>query len=147
MAETQFFKRENFWLQEYKNNFKLALIKAKTVKLFSYDVLEFLEKWLEKQTSYIPREDVDNFLPNMNLIFMNKKFYDFSFKRLEVIKNNWSILEYSFNLISELNEVKKDFEKVEERKNNEEKLKNDELKSKKEDDNKLIEMEEILKNI
>jgi len=89
MVETQFFKRENSWLGDYKNNFKLALKKVKTVKLFSTDVLEFLEKWLEKQISYIPREDVDNFLLNMNLIFANKNFYDFTLKRLEKIKNNW----------------------------------------------------------
>lgn len=146
MVETQFFKRENSWLGDYKNNFKLALKKVKTVKLFSTDVLEFLEKWLEKQISYIPREDVDNFLLNMNLIFANKNFYDFTLKRLEKIKNNWNILEYSFNLISELEEAKKEFMRNEEERIRKENLNKAELESKNEDKKKLKEMENMFNN-
>lgn len=147
MAETQFFKRENSWLEDYKSNFKMALNKVKIVRLFSIDILEFLEKWIEIQTSYITREDVDNFLPNMNLIFENKNFYDFTLKRLENINSNWNILEYSFNLISELEEAKKDFEKNEEERIRKETLNIAELESKNEDKKKLKEIEEVMNDL
>lgn len=147
MAETKFFTREENWLESYKSNFKLALDKAKIVNLFSLEVINFFEKWLEKQTSYIPREDIDNFLPNMELIFENKKFYDFIVKKLETISNNWNILEYSFNLISALNDSKIEFQKSEDERIKKENLEKAELESKNEDKKKLEEMEELLAKI
>lgn len=145
MVQTQFFKRENYWLEEYKINFNLAIEKAKVINLFSLDVLVFLKKWLEKQISYIPREDVDNFLPCMELIFQNKNFYDFVLVNLEKVKNNWNILEYSFNLISALNDSKIDFEKSGNELIKKENLEKAELKSINEDKKKLEGIEQILK--
>jgi len=88
MTKTQFFTRENTNLEEYKSNFKKALQMVKTVKLFSDDVISFFEKWINAQKNYIPREDIDNFLSHLNLIFKNKDFYDFIVSELKQVKNN-----------------------------------------------------------
>lgn len=147
MVQTQFFTREKSWIKSYKSNFILALGKAKVVSLFSSEVINFLEKWLKKQTSYIPRDDIDNFLPNMKLIFKDKNFYDFVIKVLEKVKSNWNILEYSFSLISELDEARKSFGKKEEEKLKKENLEKAELESKNEDKKKLEEMEKMFGNL
>ncbi len=147
MAETQFFTRKDNNLKEYKSNFKKALQKVKTVKIFELEVISFFEKWINSQKSYIPREDVDNFLENMNFLFKNKDFYDFILLELKKIRNNWNILEYSFNLISILNDSKKDFEKYLTKVQVEKKLKNNLEKSKKEDEEKLKSLENLFDEI
>lgn len=145
MVETQFFTRKNSWLDDYKNNFKKALEKARIINFFSVEVLDFLMHWLEKQNSYIPRNDVDNFLPNMQLIFKDKNFYDFALKKLKNIKNNWNILEYSFNLISALDDSKIEFENSEKERIKKENLKNSESKARQKDHQDIKQIEELLK--
>jgi len=141
MTKTQFFTRENTNLEEYKSNFKKALQMVKTVKLFSDDVISFFEKWINAQKNYIPREDIDNFLSHLNLIFKNKDFYDFIVSELKQVKNNWKIQEYSFNLISKLDDSSKLFKKSEKKRINLEKLEKAKLNSRKEDEE---EMDKIL---
>ena len=141
MTKTQFFTRENTNLEEYKSNFKKALQMVKTVKLFSDDVISFFEKWINAQKNYIPREDIDNFLSHLNLIFKNKDFYDFIVSELKQVKNNWKIQEYSFNLISKLDDSSKLFKESEKKRINLEKLEKAKLRSRKEDEE---EMDKIL---
>ena len=141
MAKTQFFTKENTNLEEYKSNFKKALQMVKTVKLFSDDVISFFEKWINAQKNYIPREDIDNFLSHLNLIFKNKDFYDFIVSELKQVKNNWKIQEYSFNLISKLDDSSKLFKESEKKRINLEKLEKAKLRSRKEDEE---EMDKIL---
>jgi len=88
MTQTQFFTRKSDNLEEYKSNFKKALQMVKTVKLFSDEVISFFEKWINAQKNYIPREDIDNFLSHLNLIFKNKDFYNFIVSELKQVKNN-----------------------------------------------------------
>ena len=144
MTKTQFFTRENTNLEEYKSNFKKALQMVKTVKLFSDDVISFFEKWINAQKNYIPREDIDNFLRHLNLIFKNKDFYDFIVSELKQVKNNWKIQEYSFNLISKLDDSSKLFKESEKKRINLEKLEKAKLRSRKEDEE---EMDKILWNL
>jgi len=144
MAQTQFFKREDSNLDEYKSNFKKALQMSETVKLFSSEVINFLKKWINPQKNYIPRDDIDNFLNHLNLIFKNKNFYDFIISELKQVKNNWKIQEYSFNLISKLDDSAKSFQKSERKRIHSENLEKANSKSKKEDEK---EMENILKNL
>ena len=141
MTQTQFFTRKSDNLEEYKSNFKKALQMVKTVKLFSDEVISFFEKWINAQKNYIPREDIDNFLSHLNLIFKNKDFYNFIVSELKQVKNNWKIQEYSFNLISKLDDSSKLFEQSEKKRINSEKLEKAKLNSKKEDEE---EMEKIL---
>ena len=141
MTKTQFFTRENTNLEEYKSNFKKALQMVKTVKLFSDDVISFFEKWINAQKNYIPREDIDNFLSHLNLIFKNKDFYDFIVSELKQVKNNWKIQEYSFNLISKLDDSSKLFKESEKKRINLEKLEKAKLRSRKGDEE---EMDKIL---
>ena len=99
MAQTKFFTRKSDNLENYKNNFLKALQKVKIVKIFDIEVIDYLEKWINSQKKYIPREDVDNFLENMNFLFKNEDFYTlFLYEKKKLNKKN--ILEYSFNLIS-----------------------------------------------
>lgn len=144
MTKTQFFTRESNNIEKYKSNFKKALQMCETVKLFSSEVIDFLNKWINAQKNYIPREDVDNFLIHLNLIFKNKEFYNFIVSELKTIKNNWKIQEYSFNLISKLDDSSKLFEKSEKNRILSEELEKSKLNSKKEDEN---EMEKILENL
>lgn len=141
MTKTQFFTREDSNLENYKNNFKKALQMIKTVKLFEVEVIDFLWKWIENQKSYIPREDVDNLLWNMDLIFKDEDFYKYCLEKLNLVKNNWKIIEYSFNLISALDELSKKYWEIKKKKIFEENLKKDRELSKKEDEkemNKLL---------
>ena len=141
MTKTQFFTREYSNLEDYKNNFKKALQMIKTVKLFEVEVIEFLNEWIENQKSYIPREDVDNLLWNMQLIFKDEDFYKYCLEKLNLVKNNWKVIEYSFNLISTLDELSKKYWEIKKKKIFEENLKKDRELSKKEDEkemNKLL---------
>ena len=137
MTKTQFFKREYSNLEEYKNNFKKALQMIKTVKLFDDEVISFLNKWIDSQKSYIPREDVDNLLDNMKIIFKDKSFYDYSLSNLSLLKNKENILEYSFNLISKLDDLSKDYKKIKEKLIFEENLKKSKNLSQKEDEEEM----------
>jgi len=116
MTQTKFFDRETDNLEEYKSNFKKALTRIKVVKLFSDDVIDFLQNWVDSQTSYIPRKDVENLWKHMELIYKDKDFYDYVLKWLDNIKNNWNILEYSFNLISEFDELVKKYSEYKKKK-------------------------------
>jgi len=146
MAQTKFFTRKSDNLEDYKNNFLRALQKVKIVKLFESEVIEFLENWIKSQKSYIPREDVDNFLENMNFLFKHEDFYKlFLAEKKKLDKKN--ILEYSFNLISKLDDLKKDFEKKLLEKEKQEKLKKDLEKQKKEDEEKLKNLENLFNEI
>ncbi len=147
MAQTQFFKRKSDNLEEYKSNFKKALEKVKIVKIFDLEVTIFFEKWIDSQKSYIPREDIDNFLPNMIFLFKKKEFYEFILQEFKQVKNKWNIMEYSFNLISKLDDSKKDFEKYLIKKQKEENLRNNLAKSKKEDEEKLKNLENLFDDI
>lgn len=109
MVQTQFFKREEKNLELYKSNFTSALEKVRVVKLFSDEVVDFLDGWIDVQKNYIPREDVDNFLPCMEKIFENKDFYDFVVIELGRVQNTGELIEYSFNLISWLHDASKAF--------------------------------------
>ena len=144
MTKTQFFTRESDNIEEYKSNFKKALQMCETVKLFSSEVIGFLDKWINAQKNYIPREDVDNFLIHLNFIFKNKEFYNFIVSELKTIKNNWKIQEYSFNLISKLDDSSKLFKKSEKNRILSEELEKSKLNSKKKDDE---EMEKILQKL
>ena len=144
MAQTQFFKRQDTDLENYKSNFKKALQMVKTVKLFPDDVIYFLEKWINNQINYIPREDIDNFLSHLKLIYENKKFYNFVISELKNVNNNWKIQEYSFNLISKLDDSSSLFQKNEKKRINSENIKKAKLKSLEEDKK---EMEDILKKL
>ncbi|MDQ7009610.1 MAG: hypothetical protein Q9M94_04950 [Candidatus Gracilibacteria bacterium] len=144
MAKTQFFIRKSENLEEYKSTFKKALQMSKTVKLFSSEVVIFLDKWINVQKNYIPREDIDNFLTHLNLIFKNKDFYNFIVSEFKTVKNNGKIQEYSFNLISKLDDSSKDFNKSEKKRIISEKLEKAKLNSKKEDE---IEMGKILNKL
>lgn len=144
MVKTQFFERDFSNLEEYKNNFKEALQMIKTVKLFNDEVINFLSNWINNQKSYIPREDVDNLKKNMKFIFRDKKFYDYCLEKLNLVKNSWNILEYSFNLISKLDDLSKNYNKIKNKIIFEEKLKESKKKSKKEDEE---EMEKLLKKL
>ena len=138
MTKTQFFKREYTNLEEYKANFKKALEMTQTVKLFPEEVIDFFWKWIKNQTNYIPREDVDNFLPHLKLIFKNKHFYNFIQSELKIVKNNWKIQEYSFNLISKLDDSTKFFDESEKRRLNYETLQESKLNSRKEDKDEMV---------
>ena len=144
MVKTQFFERDFSNLEEYKNNFKEALQMIKTVKLFNDEVINFLSNWINNQKSYIPREDVDNLKKNMKFIFRDKKIYDYCLEKLNLVKNSWNILEYSFNLISKLDDLSKNYNKIKNKIIFEEKLKESKKKSKKEDEE---EMEKLLKKL
>jgi len=141
MAQTKFFTRSSNNLEEYKSNFKKALQMSKTVKLFNYEVISFFENWIEAQKNYIPREDIDNFLTHLNHIFKDKIFYNFMISDLKQVKNNWKIQEYSFNLISKLDDSAKNFKKSEKKRELQKTLEKNKLESKREDDE---EMERIL---
>lgn len=144
MVQTKFFTRRYDNLKEYKNNFKMALAKVKVIKLFNLEVIDFLNKWIGSQKNYIPREDVDNFLENMNFIYKNKDFYDFVVKNCKSIKNKGKIQEYSFNLISCLDDSKKDFEKYLKQEEKKKTLENDLAKSKQEDKDKIEDLEILI---
>ena len=144
MAQTKFFTRSSLNFLEYKSNFKKALQMSKTVKLFDNKVISFLETWIDAQVNYIPREDIDNFLTHLNHIFKDKHFYNYIVWRLDLIKNNWKIQEYSFNLISKLDDAAKVFKKWEKRKKLQETLEKNKVESKKEDEE---EMKNILENL
>ena len=117
MAQTQFFSKSVNNLKDYKTNFLRALQKIKVVKLFPEEVIDFLNNWIKLQKSYIKREDVENLWKNMNLIYKDKDFYDYVIDWLKNIKSNWNILEYSFNLISELDELAKKYKNYKKKKN------------------------------
>ena len=141
MAQTKFFTRSSDNLEEYKSNFKKALQMSKTVKLFNDEVISFFANWIETQKDYIPREDIDNFLTHLNYIFKDKNFYNFIYSELKQVKDNWKIQEYSFNLISKLDDSAKTFEKSEKKRELKEILEKNKLESKREDEE---EMEKIL---
>jgi hypothetical protein len=144
MPQTQFFTRQDFGIDIYKSDFKKALDKVKIVNLFSAEVIDFLSTWIDAQTSYIPRTDIDNFLANMDLIYADKDFYDFVVNRQQSITSNGKINEYSFNLISNLDDSKVLYEKSQSEKNKKEELKNDEQIMKNEDRKRLDEIEKML---
>jgi len=139
MAQTKFFTRKSDSLEEYKENFKKAISKIEIARLFDKQVIDFLKNWIENQKSYIPREDVDNLWKNISLIYKSKEFYEYLLPRLKNIKNNSNILEYSFNLISELNESAKKFEEYKKKKDFRQNL------EKQKQENKKKELEEAQK--
>ena len=131
MVKTQFFERDFSNLEKYKNNLKEALQMIRTVRLFNNEVIDFLNNWINNQKSYIPREDVDNLNKNMKFIFKDKKFYDYCLEKLNLVKNSWNILEYSFNLISKSDDLSKDYNKIKNKIIFEEKLKESQKSQKK----------------
>ncbi len=133
MVKTQFFTKSGKNLENYKNNFKKALQKIKIARLFDNEVIEFLEKWIDNQKSYIPREDVDNLEKNIDLVYKSKDFYEYVVNWLKNIQNNWNILEYSFNLISQFDELAKKYSEYEKKKEFEENLEKQKFESKKKD--------------
>ena len=143
-VQTKFFKKSSDNLGEYKNNFKKALQKIKIVKLFDNNVIEFLEKWIDSQKSYIPREDVDNLWKNMEMIYKDKDFYDYVVKGLNQVKNNWNILEYSFNLISKFDELAKKYSEYKKKKDFEEKLEKEKIEARKKEEE---EMKKLLEDL
>lgn len=144
MAQTQFFEREISQLDEYKRDFKKALQMVETVGLFSVDVVDFLRSWIDAQKSYIPRQDVDSFLTHMKTIFKDKEAYDFITKELQGEKNNWNILEYSFNLISGLDDGMKGFDKYKKKQLKNKQLEEQKLQTKQRDEE---EMQNLLSSI
>ena len=144
MAQTKFFTRKSDSLEEYKNNFKKAISKIEIARLFDKQVINFLKNWIESQKSYIPREDVDNLWKNINLVFKSKDFYEYLLPRLKNIKNNSNILEYSFNLISELDESAKKFEDYKKKKDFKENLEKQKLESKQKE---FTQAQKILENL
>jgi hypothetical protein len=140
MTQTKFFTRSSDNLEDYKNNFKKAISKIKIAHLFEPKVIEFLENWIDNQKSYIPREDVDNLLSNINKVYKDKEFYEYIKPILDNVENNGNILEYSFNLISEFYEQAKKYKEYKNKKFFKEKLE----KEKKLDEKK---QEEEIKNI
>jgi len=144
MVQTKFFTRSSDNLSEYKLNFKKALRMSRTVELFNNEVTYFFSNWIEAQKSYIPREDIDNFLIHLDHIFKNKFFYNFVISELNQVKDNWKIQEYAFNLISKLDDSAKSFEESEKKRKLQETLKKNKLISKREDKK---EMERILENL
>ncbi len=137
MAQTQFFTRKSDNLEEYKSSFNKALQKIKTVKLFSEEVTNFLETWIDAQKNYIPRKDVDNLWKHLNILYKNKDFYDYLVWELQEVKNNWKIQEYSFNLISCLNESAKKFKAFEKKRKIKENLEKSKEKSKLDDERQM----------
>jgi len=133
MAQTQFFTKSDENLENYKSNFKKALQKIKIAKLFDSEVIKFLEKWIDSQKSYIPREDVDNLGKNIDLVYKDKDFYEYVWDLLKNIKNNGNILEYSFSLISEFDELAKKYNEYKKKKEFEENLEKQRLESKRKD--------------
>ena len=144
MVKTQFFDRKYDDLEAYKSNFKKALVKIKTVNLFSDEVINFLNNWIDKQKSYIQREDVDNLLSNINLVFKDKEFYEYCLEDFSKVQNNWNVLEYSFNLISTFDDLVKDYKKFKNKKEFEENLiKQKEVSRKKDEEDIKKLMEEL----
>ena len=137
MSQTQFFTRSSDNLEDYKNNFKKALTKIKIVRLFSDEVVDFLQNWIDSQTSYIPREDIENLWKYMDLVYKDKEFYDYLKKNLINVKNNWNILEYSLNLISEVDELAKKYKDYKRKKEFEENLEKQKKQDKKESEKEL----------
>jgi len=144
MSQTQFFTKSSDNLEEYKSNFKKALQKIKIVKLFSDEVINFLQNWIDSQTSYIPREDVETLWKYMGMVYKDKNFYDYLKENLENVKNNWNILEYSFNLISEIDELAKKFSEYKKKEEFEKKLKKKKKEAKQKDE---AELENIFDNL
>ena len=137
MAQTQFFKRENSHLDTYKRDFKITLEKVKLIKLFPEEVVEFFEKWIKSIESYIPRDDVDNFWWHIEKIFKEEECYKYILEELKTIRNNWKIQEYSFNLLSQLDESMKKYSKYKAEKVREESLNKSKENSRKEDEEKM----------
>jgi len=133
MAQTQFFTKSDENLENYKSNFKKALQKIKIAKLFDGEVIDFLEKWIDSQKSYISRDDVDNLGKNIDLVYKDKDFYEYVWGLLKNIKNNGNILEYSFSLISEFDELAKKYNEYKKKKEFEENLEKQKLESKQKD--------------
>jgi len=133
MPQTQFFTKSDENLENYKINFKKALQKIKIVKLFNGEVIDFLEKWIDSQKSYIKREDVDNLWKNIDLVYKDKDFYEYVLDWLKNIQNNENILEYSFSLISEFDELAKKYNEYKKKKEFEENLEKQKLESKRKD--------------
>jgi len=144
MAQTKFFTRKSDSLEEYKNNFKKAISMLEIARLFDKQVIDFLKNWIENQKSYIPREDVDNLGKNISLVFKSKEFYEYLLPRLKNIKNNSNILEYSFNLISELDESAKKFEEYKKKNDFKQNLEKQKQESKKKE---LEEAQKILDSL
>ena len=141
MTQTQFFTREDTNIEQYKNDFIKALLKVKTVKLFPDEVIIFLETWISAQKSYIPRSDIDNFWMHLNRIFTDELFYNFIVEKLKTVQNNWKIQEYSFNLISCLDDSSSQFEASEKKRKISQNLEINKEQSKQEDEK---EMQKIL---
>lgn len=144
MAQTQFFQRSDKNIDSYKKEFTKTLQKVRTVKLFSDEVISFFDKWIDVQVKYIPRDDIDNFWTHLDKIFKEKDFYDFMLEELKTVKNNWKIQEYSFNLISKLDDSAKDFIDFQKKKKAWEELEKNKNASKKEDEE---EMQKILEGL
>ncbi len=144
MVQTQFFKRSDLNINTYKDTFKSALKRCETVQLFPKEVITFLYGWIETQTSYIPREDIDNFWVHLDHIYSNKNFYTFIQQQLTQVQKGEKIIEYSFNLISQLHESAQKFESSEKKRTFNEQLEMDKKQSKKEDE---AEMEAILRSL
>ncbi len=137
MSQTQFFTKSSDNLQDYKTNFKKALTRIKTVKLFSDEVINFLESWIDSQTSYIPRSDVENLWKHLELVYKDKEFYDYLENNLKQVKKSSNILEYSFNLISEVDELAKKYSEYKKKKQFEGNLEKQKLQDKKESEKEL----------
>ena len=137
MTKIKFFNKSDKNLESYRKNFKKALNRISIVKLFDKQIIIYLENWLDNQKSYIIREDVNNLWKNMDLIYIDKDFYDYVSNWLKFVKNNWNILEYSFNLISELDELAKKYSKYKKKNDFGKKLKKEKLESRIKDENEI----------
>ena len=145
MAKVQLFWKTNSNLEEYKLNFKKAL--SLLEKYFPSNVLEFLNTYIEKQTSYVEREDVENLYKNALLLEENEEFRKYFLWEKWKMKKNWNILEYSFNLISLLNDKVQEFEKSEKLRKKQEKLKKEQEIAKQKNQAELDKLESLLDNL
>lgn len=144
MAHTQFFKRSSENVEEYKQDFKKTLSKIQIVRLFPESVISFLDQWIDVQTEYISREDVDNLWWYIKKIYTEKEFYDFIVQGLKEVQDNWKIQEYSFNLISKIHDAAWLFVASEKKRKAAEKLEESILQAQKEDE---LEMKRILDSL
>ncbi len=140
MAQTQFFKRENSQLDQYKKDFRITLEKVKIIKLFPEDVIVFFEKWIDAIESYIARDDVDNFWLHLYKIIKEEECYEYIKDELEKVTDNWKIQEYSFNMLTQLDESIKMFSSYQVQKIVERNLEQQKNESKKQDEEKMREL-------
>ncbi len=152
MAQVQLFKKESDGIESRKSQFLSWLELSQSIFLLSEDVYTFLQDWINQQTSFTPRQDVDNFSSNIQQIIEDEDLKQEIVEKTSKKDFSWmSILQKSFEYISVIDDTiwqwQETKQKLQAERNKQKQIANMKQKEELEKQDELNNLEQMLDNL